>query len=113
MVKFDDVLKVDGDGKVVAGGPVDTAKETIVDLCAWVYQRGDKDAAATEMHIHDHHAPGEGELLVADDHWSMTLARVGDERLKPGDAFAVAVAMIGEKGKQEVIWWGHPVKLES
>jgi hypothetical protein len=42
----------------------------------------------------------------------MTLARVGEERLKPGDAFAVAVAMIGEKGKQEVIWWGHPVKLE-
>jgi hypothetical protein len=119
MVRFDDVLKIRKDGVVVAGGPVESSKETIVELCAWVFQRGDTDAAVTEMtHHHDgalHALIGEGELQVKGDHWTLELAKVGAEDMGPGeDAFAVAVAMLEDKQthKQQVVWWGHPVKLE-
>jgi hypothetical protein len=114
MLRFSDVLEVDGDGAVVATGPRDSADE-IVDLCAWVFQRGDHDAAATEMtHDGQHVLIGEGELEVLTDKWKLPLEKVGrDAALKPGDAFAVAVAMLKENGKQRVVWWGHPVKLKS
>jgi hypothetical protein len=119
MVKFDEVLQIDDKGHVTASGPVDSSKEKIVDLCAWVFQReGETDAAVTEMtHQHNgaHHGLiGEGELKVEGNHWSLELAQIGNEGMSLGrDAFAVAVAMIEDKnsGKQQVIWWGHPVKL--
>jgi hypothetical protein len=120
MVRFDDVLTVKPDGHVVASGPVESSREKIIELCAWVFQRGDRtDAAVTEMTHEDengesHLFHGEGELTVMGDHWSMELGRVGTEPMASGqDAFAVAVAMIEDKdnGRQEVVWWGHPVKL--
>jgi|SRR5215217_78484 len=114
MLKFDDVLKLKGDGDVEASGPVDSGKEVIVDLCAWVFQRDDKDAAATEMTVEGHHMRGEGELKITGNHWSMELMKVGDgESLKAGNAFGVAVAMIKENGKERVLWWGHPLTLED
>ena len=123
MVKFDEVLEIPEDGEVavVATGPVDSSKEEIVDLCAWVFQRGDddaeradNDAAATEMTHHGHHlVHGEGELQVKENKWTLRLASVGEGNLSAGDAFAVAVAMIKEGGKQRVVWWGHPVTLKK
>lgn len=118
MLKFDPELNLNNDGGVVASGPVDP-KEEIVELCAWVFQRRDSDAAATEMthnaqHLlkGEHLGKGMGELEVGTDHWSMELAQVGEgEPLDEGEAFAVAVAMTSENGKQRVVWWGHPVKL--
>jgi len=114
MLRFHDVLKVHPGGMVIATGPRDSATEQIVDLCAWVFQRGDHDAAATEMTRHGNHTvhPG-GQLQVAGDRWSLELGKIGNKaEVTPGDAFAVAVAMLEEGGKQRVVWWGHPVKLE-
>jgi hypothetical protein len=116
MLRFHDVLDLNPDGTVEAAGPRE-ATDDIVDLCAWVFQRGDHDAAATEM---THQAPdghhlllGEGELEILADTWKLRLGQVGrDATLGPGDAFAVAVAMFKENGKQRVVWWGHPVKLK-
>jgi hypothetical protein len=121
MVKFDDTLTVKKNGVVVASGPVDSSNEKIVELCAWVYQRGVTDAAVTEMthqdeHGHHHLLKSDGELQVKDNKWRLPLAKVGNEPIAPEqDAFAVAVAMIEDlqSGKQEVIWWGHPVKLQT
>jgi len=120
MLKFDEKLKLNGRGGVFASGPVDPSKEKIVELCAWVFQRRDNDAAATEMTHDAHHllkgehlGKGMGELEVGTDHWSMELAQVGEgEPLDEGEAFAVAVAMTSENGKQRVVWWGHPVELK-
>ena len=120
MVKFDEVLKVKDGGVVVASGPVDSSKEEIVELCAWVFQRdGSTDSAVTEMTHHDddghaHLLKGDGELKVEGNKWMMDLAKVGEKPMRPGqDAFAVAVAMIEDKqtGDQQVVWWGHPVSL--
>jgi hypothetical protein len=114
MLRFDDVLQVDPDGVVVATGPRDAVTDEIVDLCAWVFQRGDDDAASTEMTHDGHHLLlGEGELQVAGDQWRLPLGKIGEKALEPGDAFAVAVALLKESGKQRVVWWGHPVKLEA
>jgi hypothetical protein len=121
MVKFDPELTVEEGGVVVASGPVNSEKEEIVELCAWVFQRGASDAAVTEMthqdeHGNHHSLTGDGELKVDGDKWEMNLARVGKEPMKAGQgAFAVAVAMIKDKQskKQEVIWWGHPVELKK
>jgi len=66
------------------------------------------------MTHHGHHlVQSEGELEVVGDKWTLPLAKVGDELLAAGDAFAVAVAMIRESGNQRVVWWGHPVRLEA
>jgi hypothetical protein len=115
MLRFNDVLDVDQGGGVVAKGPRDATTERIVDLCAWVFQRGDHDAAATEMTHHGEHlVQGGGHLEVEDDRWTLQLAQIGDQAaLGPGDAFAVAVALLEEGGKQRVVWWGHPVKLKA
>src|SRR5687767_5502025 len=108
MLRFHDVLHVRPDGTVEASGPREPTDE-IVDLCAWVFQRGDHDAAATEMtHAADegHHLlVGDGELELLEDKWRLPLGPVGrDAILEPGDAFAVAVAMFKENGKQRVVW---------
>ena len=71
-------------GVVVASGPVNSEKEEIVELCAWVFQRGATDAAVTEMthqdeHGNHHSLTGNGELKVDGDTWEMALARVGHE----------------------------------
>jgi hypothetical protein len=121
MVKFDEELTVEDSGVVVASGPFDPANEEIIELCAWVFQRDADDAAndvaATEMtdhHGNHHHLlKGDGELTIEGNHWRLPIARVGQGDLRPGEAFAVAVAMIKEKGKQRVIWWGHPVMLKA
>jgi hypothetical protein len=122
MVKFENKLEVDGDGRVIAKGPFDPNSEKIIELCAWVFQRkGNKDAAVTEMthqdvHGNHHTLTGEGELdtVSVPGEWSMKLAKIGKGDMKSGqDAFAVAVAMIENKktGDQQVVWWGHPVEL--
>ena len=130
MVKFDDELTVGDDGVVVASGPFDPETETIVELCAWVYQRDPandgNEVAATEMtQHHGHHdvPADDSKLETAVDpggdphkgHWRMPIGRVGSGDLQPGEAFAVAVAMLEEKprGNQRVIWWGHPVRLTA
>jgi hypothetical protein len=122
MVKFDEVLTVEG-GVVFASGPFDPSKEEIVELCAWVYQRDDddrEDFAATEMtdhHDNVHHLlkKGKDELTIDNEakHWRLPIVTVGEGNLQPGEAFAVAVAMIRDNGKQRVIWWGHPVMLKD
>lgn len=119
MVKFDPELTVKKNGVVVASGPVNEKKEKIIELCAWVFQRGATDAAVTEMTHQDEHGnhhsfKGDGELKVEENKWRMDLARVGQKSMAAGqDAFAVAVAMIEDldSGDQQVIWWGHPVEL--
>jgi hypothetical protein len=128
MVKFEDELTVEN-GVVIARGPFDPDNEKIIELCAWVFQRdahGDgNDVAATEMtehHENTHHllrnADDELKFEDKDDkgkhHWRLPIVGVGQGGLKTGkEAFAVAVAMIEEKGKQRVIWWGHPVMLKD
>ena len=122
MVKFDDVLQLKKEGVVVvdATGPLDPSQEEMVELCAWVFQRGKEDAAATEMTTGDHHETTAGHHLEVfkdpdgQDHWKLRLRQVGNEPLVPGDAFGVAVAMMKMKNQsdqQRVVWWGHPVKL--
>jgi hypothetical protein len=111
MVRFDDVLGLTGDGGVDAQGPLDPPNETLVELCAWVFQRGDDDAAATEM------TTTGGKLqspVGSPPKWRMRLEKVGNVDLQPGDAFAVAVALMKNgAGKQRIVWWGHPVTLRN
>jgi hypothetical protein len=110
MVRFDDVLRLKGDGGVVAQGPLDPQDEELLELCAWVFQRSDDDAAATEMtttggHLEFPSGPP--------PKWKMVLGKVGNADLQPGDAFAVAVALMKIRGNQRVVWWGHPITLVS
>jgi hypothetical protein len=68
------------------------------------------------MTHHENALIGEGELKTEGDHWFLKLGKIGNGKMSPGeDAFAVAVAMIEDKrsGNQQVIWWGHPVKLDA
>ena len=100
MVKFDPELKVKKGGVVVASGPVNSEKEKIIELCAWVFQRGATDAAVTEMTHQDEHGDhhsfkGDGDLKVEGNTWRMNLAKVGQKPMAARqEAFAVAVAMI-------------------
>ena len=140
MLRFKDKLELEklaanppkpGDVVLVAKGPFE-GQDQLIELCVWVFQRGDEDAAATEMttghHDDDHpHEPGQlptvgGEhVKVVDDgggefHWEMPLRQVGDEALAAGDAFGVAVAMLRPKTdqhQQRVVWWGHPITLDG
>jgi hypothetical protein len=109
MVRFDDELQLSGDGAVDARGQLDPTSEEMLELCAWVFQRGDTDAAATEMSTTGGHLefpPG------PPPKWRMELGRVGDAKLAEGDAFAIAVALMrNREGNQRVVWWGHPVTL--
>jgi hypothetical protein len=127
MLRFDDVLTLNsgpvtnGEAALDATGPLDLSDEEMIELCAWVFQRGeDDDAAATEMTTGaDHHTAGGTHLDVFTDsagraRWKLALRQVGDKPLEAGDAFGVAVAMMKAKNegdKQRVIWWGHPIKL--
>ena len=111
MVRFDDILQLMDDGRVDAQGPLDPASEEMVELCAWVFQRSDTDAAVTEMST----TGGRLEFPTGPPpKWRMVLAKVGDVDLLEGDAFAVAVALLKNRGDghQRVVWWGHPVKLK-
>jgi hypothetical protein len=119
MLKFDDVLKLERNGKVVAQGPVDPSKEHIIELCAWVYQHHSAtDAAATEMGTLEggHHGGGAGHVKIVreggQDKWRLELGQVGDEKLDAGEAFGVAVAIThNDDDEQTVVWWGHPLEL--
>ena len=126
MLKFDDKMTLNegpfaqGEAVLVATGPIDQSEEEMVELCAWVFQRGEHDAAATEMTTgEDHHTAGGGHVHIVPgtdghDHWTMTLRQVGNEELQPGEAFGVAVAMMRMRNQgnhQRVVWWGHPLKL--
>jgi hypothetical protein len=132
MLKFDDELELeeppnpgteaqdDPPVVLVAEGPFEGKKADMVELCAWVYQRGNEnDAAATEMTTgHEHHELTHGGHLDIVEgppgRWRMQLRQVGNKPLKAGDAFGVAVAMIKpakEGGRQRVVWWGHPINL--
>lgn len=126
MLRFDDVLTLNpgpvakGEAVLDATGPFDLAEEEMVELCAWVFQRGEHDAAATEMTTgEDHHTAGGDHVHFEKgpdgrDRWRMSLRQVGEKPLKAGDAFGVAVAMLRAKKEddcQRVIWWGHPLKL--
>ena len=127
MLRFDDVLTLNNPGtgaqdEVVldATGPLDQSQEEMIELCAWVFQRGEHDAAATEMTTgNNHETAGGGHLHVftdgdGHDRWKLSLRQVGDAELVAGDAFGVAVAMMRMKkdqNHQRVVWWGHPLKL--
>ena len=59
--------------------------------CAWVFQRGGADAAATEM------STTGGRLEFPTEpapKWRMLLGKVGDHEVQEGEAFAVAVALM-------------------
>ena len=126
MLRFDDVLTLKNPGTehgtvvLDATGPLDRSEEEMIELCAWVFQRGENDAAATEMTTgHDHETAGGDHLQVftdehGQDRWKLSLRQVGDEPLQAGDAFGVAVAMMrlrNDADQQRVVWWGHPLKL--
>jgi hypothetical protein len=127
MLRFDDVLELKqapvnkGEPVIDAMGPMDGPEEHMIELCAWIFQRGEHDAAATEMTTGgDHHETAHGDHVEffqgADgrDRWKLPLRQVGDEPLKAGDAFGVAVAMLkmtNEGDEQRVVWWGHPLTL--
>jgi hypothetical protein len=129
MLRFDDVLELrelpveDGAVVIDAMGPLDRSEEVMIELCAWIFQRGEHDAAATEMTIGgDHHETVHGDHIEffqgADgrDRWKLPLRQVGDEPLEAGDAFGVAVAMLrmtNEGDQQRVVWWGHPLTLTA
>jgi hypothetical protein len=129
MLRFDDVLElkkapVEEDMPVIdAMGPLDGSEEHMIELCAWIFQRGEHDAAATEMTTGKaHHETAHGghvEFFDGDDgqpRWRLPLRQVGEEQLKPGDAFGVAVAMLrmtNEGDQQRVVWWGHPLTLTA
>jgi hypothetical protein len=126
MLKFDEALKLSGDGGVDAKGPLGPHDE-LVELCAWVFQQSDPTgdtAAATEMgvletHHGGDHGTGDHVQIVEEGgqrKWRLQLAAVGGStaRLVAGEAFGVAVAMFrNEGGTDQVMWWGHPVQLEE
>lgn len=120
-MRFHDVQELGNAGKdavMVARGPFDAAEERIIELCVWVFQRGENDAAATEMttgHAHDDHVTFDKDDRGR-DRWNMPLRQVGDFPLTGGEAFGVAIAMLEMKKEddaQRVIWWGHPLKLND
>lgn len=132
MVRFDEVLDLLDGGEVDARGPLDSSKEKMVELCAWVFSRGDNDAAATEMTTTGRSlefVTEKGEIISPQPQavisvqnrpdiakWRLVLGKVpGDGAdLQGGDAFAVAVALMQIKDdKQRVVWWGHPVELRT
>ena len=66
MLRFHDVQELGNagdDAVMVARGPFDAAEEQVIEICVWVFQRGDNDAAATEMTTGDHHHPGDDRRL--------------------------------------------------
>jgi hypothetical protein len=128
MLRFDDVMQLkkvpveEGEVVIDAMGPLDPS-EDMIELCAWIFQRGEHDTAATEMTIGgDHGETAHGDHVEffkgADgrDRWKLPLRQVGDKPLEAGDAFGVAVAMLrmtNEDNKQRVVWWGHPLTLTA
>ena len=125
MLRFHDLQELGNagdDAVMVARGPFDAVEEQIIEICVWVFQRGDNDAAATEMTTGDAHHPGHDDHVKFDkddkgrDRWNMPLRQVGTVPLTAGDAFGVAVAMLKMKSEddaQRVVWWGHPLKLND
>ena len=129
MLRFDDVLELknvpveEGEAVIDAMGPLDPSEEVMIELCAWVFQRGEHDAAATEMTTGGaHHETAHGghieffEGADGQNRWKLPLRQVGDKPLEPGDAFGVAVAMMrmpNEGDQQRVVWWGHPLTLTA
>ena len=124
-MRFHDVQELGNAGKdavMVARGPFDAAEEQIIEICVWVFQRGENDAAATEMTTGHANHPGHDDHVTFDkddrgrDRWNMPLRQVGDFPLTGGEAFGVAVAMLEMKREddaQRVIWWGHPLTLKD
>jgi hypothetical protein len=129
MLRFDDVLELkqapvpEGEPVIDAMGPLEGTQDDMIELCAWVFQRGEHDAAATEMTTgKGHHETAHGnhvEFFEGDDgreRWKLPLRQVGEEELAPGDAFGVAVAMLRVPSggtHQRVVWWGHPLTLTA
>lgn len=129
MLRFDDVLELkkapveEGKPVIDATGPLEGSEEHMIELCAWIFQRGEHDAAATEMTTgKGHHETAHGnhvEFFEGDDgepRWRLPLRQVGEKPLEAGDAFGVAVAMLkttNEKDQQRVVWWGHPLTLTA
>jgi hypothetical protein len=110
---------------VIAIGPLHTDDE-IKEVCAWIYQPTSvqgRDAAATEMHFghdHDHNQAGSitgpAPPFQQDPgaRWLLRLKRNSKATFKPGQAFAVAVALIFDRNapdNERVVWWGQPVEL--
>jgi len=67
MLRFDDVLELknvpveEGEAVIDAMGPLNPSEEVMIELCAWVFQRGEHDAAATEMTTGgEHHETAHG-----------------------------------------------------
>ena len=126
MLRFHDVQELGNagdDAVMVARGPFDAAEEQVIEICVWVFQRGDNDAAATEM------TTGRRTTTPATTTTSPSTrttraatagtwrcVRSAPFRLTAGDAFGVAVAMLKMKNEddaQRVVWWGHPLKLND
>jgi hypothetical protein len=125
MLRFDDVMQLkkvpveEGEVVIDAMGPLDPS-EDMIELCAWIFQRGEHDAAATEMTTGgDHHETAHGDHVHffqganGQHRWKLPLRQVGEKPLEEGDAFGVAVAMLSEDDQQRVVWWGHPLTLTA
>jgi hypothetical protein len=114
--RFDDSIPFFGN-KVIAIGPLHPG-ETVDEVCAWVFQRrGDNDAAATEMTTNrpdpaHPHEPGHFQQIPG-VRWLLPMGKISNPTaFVPGQAFAVAVALMTDTGgKQRVTWWGQPVDL--
>ena len=91
MLRFHDEQELGNagdDAVMVARGPFDAAEEQVIEICVWVFQRGDNDAAATEMTTGNHHHTG-GDHVTFDkdtkgrDRWNMALSQVGTVPSRP------------------------------
>jgi hypothetical protein len=115
---FDDELTLhensDGSLFVDARGPV---YGTLKNISVWVTQpQGPNDAAAAGTA-----GPTGGNLITipadpnaedSDAKWSLLAAIATDERLKPGPAFAMAIAKFTNTKRQEKVrLWAQPVTL--
>ncbi len=108
-IKFVDVLQLKADGGVDAKGPKDEGDE-VIDICAWVIQQGENDAAATEMTTTGGHLEQDAQS------WTLPLGKLekGVARLTDGPAFAAAVALVKDRdNKQKVAFWAQTVRLEK
>jgi len=115
--RFDDLVPYFGD-TVIAIGPLHPS-EKLKEVCAWVYQPTEdraNDAAATEMttNLPDQAHPHEHFQQVDGTRWLLPMMRISDASFVPGQAFAVAVALVVDltaPNNERVVWWGQPVDL--
>ena len=119
---FDEVLKVDSSGIVLAAGPLDQSVAQVTEMCVWVLQlNGPEDAIANAMGppgspmsgMPSMHMLTVTDLGTAKARWEFPL----NDRLKvvaftPGSATAMAIGVfVDSKRKQRAFFWSETVRL--